>query len=175
MENEKRISDDQKRDSVREDFSVPDFSSFIKKVCPACGTCAARTDAKFCLVCGKSLSEDYQPLDALRSSYRLQRKSFATSNAQAEEIPDLFEQNKNFASETASALVVYSLVPYLGILFCPFALVFGGVGVVALHRQPKLGGGRAPFCSLVLTVIIFAVQMLLWWLLYFVPESGKSI
>lgn len=136
-------------------------------VCPACGARARREDAKFCLVCGKYLMEDYKPLDALRASYRLQGKSFLAENRQIEETPNLFEQNENSAAQSAKALVVYSLVPYLGILFCPFALLSGSIGAFVSFRQLKMGGGRASVYSIVSTFIIFAVQIFLWWLLYF--------
>ena len=73
----------------------------------------------------------------------------------------------------ASAFVVYSLVPYLGILFCPGALLMGGIGVFISHRKPYLGGGRTSVYSIALSLIILAVQILLWWLLYLIPELGK--
>ncbi|MCY7376972.1 MAG: hypothetical protein LH472_13520 [Pyrinomonadaceae bacterium] len=141
--------------------------------CSACGTLATRDFAKFCRVCGKLLLEDYQPLDTLRASYRLQGKSFPI--VAEEKTVDLFAENKNSASWTASAFVVYSLVPYLGILFCPGALLMGGIGALAAYRQPHLGGGRTSIYSIVLSVIIFAVQILLWWLLYYIPELGRRI
>ncbi len=115
--------------------------------------------------------EDYQPLDTLRASYRLQGKNFQI--ADKEETEDLFAENKNSASATASAFVVYSLVPYLGILFCPGAFLLGGVGIVTAYRQPSLGGGKTSLYSLFLSLIIFTIQILLWWLLYVIPELGK--
>jgi hypothetical protein len=87
----------------------------------------------------------------------------------------LFETNKNVASESAKALVVYSLVPYLGILFCPFALLTGGFGAFVAYRKPSLGGGRTSFYAAVLSIIIFLIQIFLWWLLYIIPELGKGI
>lgn len=140
------------------------------QICSACGADIEREFAKFCRVCGKHLLEEYQPLDTLRASYRLQGKNFQFEKA--EEITDLFAENKNQASATAAAFVVYSLVPYLGILFCPGAFVMGGIGVFISHRKPYLGGGRTSVWSIVLSVIIFAVQILLWWLLYIIPELG---
>ncbi len=76
--------------------------SETRKTCVACGSVIEREDAKYCLVCGKVLSEDYQPLDTLRSSYRLQGKSFLVENAETEEeITDLFAINRNPVSEMA--------------------------------------------------------------------------
>ena len=141
--------------------------------CPACGTAATRDYAKFCRVCGKILTEEYQPLDALRASYRLQGKSFQA--AENEQTVELFPENRNKASLTATAFVVYSLVPYLGILFCPGAFLMGGIGAFIAYRQPSRGGGRTSIYSIVSSVIIFAVQILLWWLLFIIPELGKRI
>jgi len=139
--------------------------------CSACGADIGREFAKFCRVCGKLLLEEYQPLDTLRASYRLQGKSFQFEKE--EEITNLFAENKNSASATAAAFVVYSLVPYLGILFCPGAFVMGSIGVFVSHRKPYLGGGKTSVYSIVLSVIIFAIQILLWWLLYIIPELGR--
>jgi hypothetical protein len=175
MENEKWITENEERDSNREKLSVIHYLVSVEIVCSACGTRAKREDAKFCRVCGKLLKEGFQPLDNLRASYRLQGKTFPTENRPKEETVNLFETNKNAASESAKALIVYSLVPYLGILFCPFALVSGGVGVFVAYQKPHLGGARASFYSIVLTVVIFAVQIFLWWLLYIIPELGRKI
>lgn len=145
--------------------------------CSACGTAIERDFAKFCRVCGKLLLEEYEPLDALRASYRLQGKFFQSElskNSKNDRVENLFEENRNAASATASAFVVYSLVPYLGILFCPGALLMGGFGVLTAYRKPFLGGGKTSVYSIVLSVIIFAVQILLWWLLYIVPDLGRG-
>ncbi len=153
--------------SEREKLSVFHFPLSVS--CPACGTSITRDFAKFCRVCGKLLLEEYQPLDALRASYRLQGKSFQA--AEKEESGELFAENRNSASLTATAFVVYSLVPYLGILFCPGAFLMGGIGAFAAYRNPSLGGGRSSVYSIVLSATIFAVQILLWWLIYTV--SGE--
>ena len=148
-------------------------SEIRNPACSACGSEIEREFSKFCRVCGKLLLEDYQPLDRLRSSYRLQGKSFQFE--QSEEITVLFEENRNSASSTASAFVVYSLVPYLGILFCPGAFLMGGIGAFTAYRNPFLGGGKTSVYSIALSVIIFAIQILLWWLLYIIPELGRNI
>ena len=156
----------------REDFVPASQRSSIapSQTCSACGAEAEREFSKFCRVCGKLLLEDYQPLDTLRASYHLQGKSFQFELSDEQEAENLFEENKNSASATASAFVVYSLVPYLGILFCPGAFIMGGIGAFVAHRKPFLGGGRTSLYSIVLSIIIFAIQILLWWLLYLIPE-----
>ena len=170
MESGKLIMDNEERSLKREKLSVINYPLSI--ICPACGTSATRDFAKFCRVCGKLLLEDYQPLDTLRASYRLQGKSFQI--AEKEEVTDLFLEDKNSAASTATAFVVYSLVPYLGILFCPGAFLMGGIGAFAAYRKPHLGGGRTSIYSIALSVIIFSIQILLWWLLYIIPELGRS-
>lgn len=154
--------------------SSPNLPVSASQICPACGTTATRDFAKFCRVCGKILTEEYQPLDALRASYRLQGKSFQA--AEKQKVEDLFAENKNSAAATASAFVVYSLVPYLGILFCPGAFLMGGIGAFVSYRKPDLGGRRASIYNLFLSFVIFTIQILLWWLLFVVPElSGKYL
>lgn len=145
--------------------------------CSACGAVVGRDLAKFCRVCGKLLLEEYQPLDVLRASYRLQGKSFqfeAPKKSETAEPENLFAENRNSASATAAAFVVYSLVPYLGILFCPFALLTGGFGIFAAYRQPSLGGGKTSVYSIVLSLVILSIQIFLWWLLYIIPELGRN-
>lgn len=175
MENEKRKTENEKPRDGR--FSAPHFQFSDEKNCVACGAqIDERAWAKFCRVCGKLLTEEYQPLDRLRASYHLQGKSIAFENARGEtdeENENLFGENKNSASETAKACVVYSLVPYIGILFCPIALLTGGVGALTAYRKPFLGGGKTSFYSIALSLIILAVQLILWWLLYIIPELGK--
>ena len=71
---------------------------------------------------------------------------------------------------TARAFATYSLVPYLGILFCPGAVVVGAVGVVRSHRSDKPGEGRfVYYASAIVGVVLLGIQLLLWWILYRVP------
>lgn len=146
----------------------PAFSSSL--TCAACGAEARRETANFCLDCGKFLNEDYEPLDALRASYRLQGKSFAVEN---EEVTELFEQNKNSISQTAWACLVYSFVPYLGILFVPFTIGLGGFAYFKSVRQPNLGGRKLALMSIGMSFVVLGMQIFLWWLLYIIPELGK--
>lgn len=167
MENGKRKTVNERREPKRKEF--PAFQDSFS-VCSACGAEARRGNAKFCLTCGKLLGEDYQPLDTLRASYRMQGKSFLMENAKREEVVNLFERNDNTISQTAWACVVYSFVPYLGILFVPLALIVGGFGYFASYRRPGLGGRRLALICVALSVVVLFVQIFLWWLLYIVPE-----
>ena len=75
---------------------------------------------------------------------------------------DLFGEKRPFASSTVWACVVYSLVPFLGVVFVPFILVLAAVGSVrgdGIDRRALAAG-----------VSIFIVQLVLWWLLYVVPK-----
>lgn len=146
-----------------------------RRLCSACGTEARRGSANFCLVCGKLLREDYQPLDSLRASYRLQGQSFLVENERREEITDLFKQNENTISQMAWACFVYSLVPYIGILFVPFTFVVSSFGYFTYLRHPRLGGRKFALVSFYLSFVVLAIQIFLWWLLYIVPELGRQI
>lgn len=139
-------------------------------VCSACGAEARRETAKFCLVCGKFLCEDYEPLDNLRSSNRLQGQTFLIENAPHEEVANLFKQNENTVSQIAWACFVYSLVPYLGILFIPFTFLTSGFGYFVNLRKPHLGGRKLALISFWLSFVVLAIQVFLWWLLYIIPE-----
>jgi hypothetical protein len=149
------------------------FRSVI--ICVACGAPANRDTAKFCFTCGKLLTEDYQPLDRLRSSYGLQGKSFGFLASKADGREDLFEINRNPVAETAWACCVYSLVPYLGILFVPLTLIIGSAGFAVSIQNPELGGRKMSLASIGLSFIILTVQLFLWWLLYIIPEIGAGI
>lgn len=136
--------------------------------CPACG---AMTEAAgpSCELCGKLLKEGYFPLDNLRASYRRQ----IWQNEDRKEMKNLFEENKNGASETARAFAIYSTVPYLGILFCPGAVVMGAVGILTSYRKPDLGGGRSSMKSIAAGFLVFGFQIFLWWLLYYIPTLDR--
>ncbi|CAN5467623.1 hypothetical protein BH20ACI1_BH20ACI1_04630 [soil metagenome] len=170
MENGKRKTENAERDLERGQFSLT-----AAKICSACGAESRRGSAKFCLVCGKLLKEDYQPLDTLRASYRLQGQSFLIENAKGEEITDLFKQNENTVSQMAWACFVYSLVPYLGILFVPFTFVVSSFGYFSYLRHPQLGGRKFALVSFYLSFVVLAIQIFLWWLLYIIPELGRQI
>lgn len=72
--------------------------------------------------------------------------------------------------DTARAFATYSLVPYLGILFCPGAVVVGTVGVVRSYRSNQTKEGRfVCFASTIVGLVVLVIQLLLWWILYRVP------
>lgn len=139
--------------------------------CPACGAAISGEPDISCAICGKLLKEGYFPLDNLRASYRRR----VWENEDKKEVTNLFEENKNKASEAAWAFAVYSLVPYLGILFCPGAVLMGSVGALVSYRKPDLGGGRTSLLSIASGFLILAVQIFLWWLLYYVYSLERHI
>lgn len=175
MENRKWKLENEDRQREREQFSTLQFPFLVKSFCSACGASANRESAKYCSVCAKLLKEDYQPLDTLRSSNRLQGQTFLVENARREEITNLFPRSENAISETAWAFLVYSIVPYLGILFVPLALITGISGVAISFRRPNADGRKLALTSVALSVIVLIIQIFLWWLLYFIPEIGKQI
>jgi hypothetical protein len=73
-------------------------------------------------------------------------------------------------SATARAFATYSLVPYLGILFCPGAVVVGTLGVFRSYSSPRAMSTRtACYVSTAIGLVVLVVQLLLWWILYKVP------
>lgn len=76
---------------------------------------------------------------------------------------------------TARAFATYSLVPYLGILFCPGAVVIGTAGVVRSYgSRREREARRACYVSTVVGVVVLIGQLLLWWMLYQVPAWGLA-
>ena len=80
-------------------------------------------------------------------------------------------QASNVAS-TARAFATFSLVPYLGILFCPGAVLVGSFGIIKYFRSEAPVGIKARnvcYLSVLVGVLILLLQLLLWWILYKVP------
>ncbi len=154
---------------------MPRYRPVNLMVCPICSEQARRSNARFCVVCGHNLREDYAPLDSLKASYNLRKQALRqdVSPSKLNIASRLFVENGNGSAATALAFVTYSLVPYLGILFCPGAIVFGGIGLAVSFQNPQLGGRRSAAYSLLLGSLILAIQILLWRLLYLIPELNK--
>ena len=79
---------------------------------------------------------------------------------------------------TARAFATYSLVPYLGIVFCPGAVLVGSVGVVRSYRSHQTrdeAGRRVCYTSMIAGIVVLGVQLLLWWILYKVPIWAKGL
>ena len=137
------------------------------------------------------MGRGYVPADSLLASYRFERPraSFDVNVAQRRaprrranvrvapkglRIEVMPRRNGNGASTSALACVVYALVPYLGILFCPGALLFGGVGLLRSLRAPHAGGRRESALGISLGLVILCAQLVLWWILYKVPEWSRG-
>ena len=81
-------------------------------------------------------------------------------------------------ADTARAFATYSLVPYLGILFCPGAVVVGTIGIVRSYGSAQAREGRfVCYASTIVGVVVLVIQLLLWWILYRVPAwaSGAGL
>jgi hypothetical protein len=79
-------------------------------------------------------------------------------------------------SGTARAFATYSLVPYLGILFCPGAVLLGTLGVVRSYRLDQSGESYRGACyaSTIVGLIVLLIQLLLWWILYQAPMWARE-
>jgi hypothetical protein len=79
---------------------------------------------------------------------------------------------------TARAFATYSLVPYLGIVFCPGAVLLGTLGVVSSYRSQQFSSESARaacYASTIVGMVVLAVQLLLWWILYQVPTWANQL
>jgi hypothetical protein len=175
-----------------------DYRGAETRACGACGARARRAGARFCATCGRALGAEYFPLDSLRASYRFERPrvTYKSEAPRRPEAPrksgawragrrelgrrmtwpgwagggDMRRGVESEAASTALAFVTYGLVPYLGILFCPGALFFGGLGLVRALRASHRGHARASAWGLALGLLVLCAQLFLWWILYKVPE-----
>jgi hypothetical protein len=78
-------------------------------------------------------------------------------------------------ADTARAFATFSLVPYLGIIFCPAAVVLGTVGIVRSYRAPQVGDSTGIFyVSTVVGLGVLGIQVWFWWILYHVPAWLSS-
>jgi hypothetical protein len=80
-------------------------------------------------------------------------------------------------SGTARAFATYSLVPYLGILFCPGAVLLGTFGLVRSYRSNQTSSDSSRgvcYASTIIGLVVLVVQLLLWWILYQAPIWAKN-
>jgi hypothetical protein len=180
------------RDTERAERMGEESFERVAQSCPACGSRARRGDARYCSTCGRALGEDYFPTDSLRASYRFESPSAPPSPRLAREprylrtrgrrrqsraalrIEFMPQTNRSGVPATALAFVTYALVPYLGILFCPGAVVLGGLGLLRSRHATHARARRDSALSVALGLAIFCVQLLLWWILYKVPEWSRN-
>lgn len=74
----------------------------------------------------------------------------------------LFDNEGNAAAGIALVLVFSALVPYIGLLFCPLAIMAGGFGLFEARVVSRAGGSRLAACCIVFGFIIAGAQILLW-------------
>lgn len=154
-------------------------------VCPACSTRARRVAARYCSTCGRALAEhDYLPADTLRSSYHQQHRHpslmpghephrACISPRKPIKAHAPFAAPLNNATQLAHAFITYALVPYLGILFCPGAIICGIAGLWLARDTHTRGSTHVAARSILLGFIILSAQAFLWWILYLVPRWSR--
>ncbi|HZH33055.1 MAG TPA: hypothetical protein VEY11_19975 [Pyrinomonadaceae bacterium] len=156
--------------------------------CPACGAAARRADARFCATCGRGLRERaYAPADSLFASYHQQRHRpailFEPANTTAAAIATaptaaapavstrgaterrVFDSEGNTSAAVALVLTCSALVPFVGILFCPFAVFAGGFALFEAWATPRAGGARLAACCVGFGFLIAGAQVLLFQLI----------
>ena len=71
---------------------------------------------------------------------------------------------------TARAFATFSLVPYLGIIFCPGAVVLGAVGIFRARRSTQVSDSTSSYyLSAIVGLGVLGIQVWFWWILYHVP------
>lgn len=74
----------------------------------------------------------------------------------------IFAEEGNSSAAIALVLVFSALVPFMGLLFCPFAVMMGCYGLLEARFVPHTGGSRLAICCIVFGVLIAGAQVLLW-------------
>jgi hypothetical protein len=155
----------------------------VLPVCPACSACARRTNAHFCATCGRGLQiVDYLPTDTLRASYHHQyyhpplmpgHASHRSCVMRPAPRPPVKRERTPIDGPTrlALAFVTYALVPYLGIVMCPGAVVLGSVGLLRARHAPAHRSTAAR--CVVRGLVIFGAQLFLWWVLLQIPQWAQ--
>lgn len=87
---------------------------------------------------------------------------------------EIFDDGVLPVHDLSFAFVVFSLVPYLGILFSPFAI---GMSLVALRKRPGsvFLSRRSRISLAVLSISVFGAQIVLWSILYLAPTVSGII
>jgi hypothetical protein len=74
----------------------------------------------------------------------------------------MFDNEGNAAAGIALVLVFSALVPYIGLLFCPLAIMAGCGGLFEARLMPRAGGARLAASCIVFAFVIAGAQVLLW-------------
>ena len=80
-----------------------------------------------------------------------------------------FASESPLSSSVTFACNVYSMVPYIGIIFVPLAALFGGRDYLAARRADDSARARSALRFLGVSVSLIIFQLFLWSLLYIVP------
>ena len=82
------------------------------------------------------------------------------------------EPSRSLSSSVTFACNVYSIVPYIGIIFVPLATIFGGRDYLAARRDDDSARARSALQFLAVSLLLLIFQIFLWSLLYIVPTLG---
>lgn len=179
-------TDEQTRGNSSEPVSSRANVETNSLLCPACGAAVRRRSARFCATCGRGLKDNfYAPADSLLASYHLQHarpaamwcgQEMAHGSVKSEpakrtlmmlaslpRLKMLFAPEGNTASAIALIMTCSALVPFVGILFCPLAVLVGGYGLFEARFVPgTTGGARLAVCCIIFGFLIAGVQVLLF-------------
>ncbi len=90
-------------------------------------------------------------------------------------MPRLYAAKQDDITTTAFAFVAYALVPYLGIVFCPGAIICGGIGFLRARCDDRHAGhARRAAYVVACGFLVLGVQIFLWWILYKVPQWSRG-
>jgi hypothetical protein len=150
--------------------SISDSRLRANRVCAKCGRGGHRAKARFCSGCGTKLEEGYAPAEGLKESYSSLAYRKPRKGRDGTHHRSSIRETRPTNPESALAFVTYALVPYLGILFCPGAVLAGGLGLYRSVGPGREIRRRGALMAILLGLLTFVIQLFLWWLLYKIPE-----
>lgn len=154
---------------MRTEFSKEKKVSATGRACAACGQVGNRLTARYCSACGQDLNSDFSPARSLMASYYQQRTRALAVVGRVEPALGTIAREDGLTA-FAFAFVTFSVVPFLGIMFCPIALLFSVCCFArrTTHARTEL---TKPAVAIALTLVISVAQIGLWWMLVQVPGA----
>jgi len=74
-----------------------------------------------------------------------------------------FEESRFLSGGSALVIVILAFVPFIGILFCPCAVV---IGAMRMRRADEAQAGRVAVFNIVCAFLISGAQAFWWGILY---------
>ena len=139
-------------------------------MCPACGARGWRAAARYCATCGRGLRErEYSPADRLRASYRWPAVTQPARRECHARAVRLRRRRRNEQTERGYVFLAYSLLPFVGLVFCVCAYAYCKAGLrdaLACRRKHAASEARR---GVAYAVLLAGAQAFIWLVAFVLP------